>query len=342
MKKLIFILAILMFFSVKVQSQQDFLWKINVFSFFDNNEFGQSAYKIPQTMSGIHATPEIGVKFDSFHIISGGVNILHQFGSETAIDKLYPTLYYEFNKNSYRFLMGAFPRDAVLYKYPRVFFQDSISYFRPNINGFFWEISGKTGYFNLWLDWTSQISVTERETFFAGLSGRYNAGIFYAQHFNYMFHYAKDFDTVVPKGIYDNAIMLTSVGVNLSNLVFFDHFDINAGWLAGIERSRGEDPGWITNNGFLMETRIGYRRIGIFNTLYLGKGQMTFYADQSNKLYWGDPIYRAGNYNRSDFYIDFIKNDKVKLKLTYSLHFAEQKVYHEQLLKLQIALDNFK
>jgi hypothetical protein len=91
-----------------------------------------------------------------------------------------------------------------------------------------------------------------------------------------------------------------------------------------------------------METHLAYKRVGIFNTLYLGDGQMAFYADHSNKLYWGDPIYRAGNYNRSDFYIGFIKTNRVKLNLTYSLHFAEGNMYHEQLLKLQVALDNFK
>ena len=341
MKKTIFILTIFILFSLKTHAQ-DFIWKAKIYSFFDNIEFGQSKYKIPQTMSGVQAAPEIGIRFDSVHIISGGVNILHEFGSKTEIDKLYPTIYYEFNKNPYRFLMGAFPRDMALDKYPRVFFQDSISYFRPNINGFFWEFSHEKGYFNLWLDWTSQISVTERETFFAGLSGRYNAGIFYLQHFNYMFHYAKDFDPVVEKRIYDNALMLTSAGVNLSELTFFDRLDINAGWLAGIERSRGEDTGWIINNGFFMETCIAYKRIGIFNTLYLGDGLMTFYATQANKLYWGDPAFRAGNYNRSDFYIDFIKTNKVKLKLAYSLHFAEGNVYHEQLLKVQIALNNLR
>jgi hypothetical protein len=341
MKQSIFILIIL--FSISAEAQkQDFLWKANVYSFFDNIEFGQSKYKIPQTMSGIQAAPEIGIKFDSVHIISAGVNILHEFGSETAIDKFYPIIYYEFNKAPYRFMMGAFPRNAALDKYPRIFFQDSISYFRPNITGFFWEYSSKKGYFNLWLDWTSQISVTERETFFAGLSARYNAGIFYLQHFNYMFHFAKDFDPVIEKGIYDNALTLTSVGVNLSELTFFDQLDINAGWLAGIERSRAEDTGWLTNTGFFMETHLVYKRIGVFNTLYLGDGQMAFYSDHSNRLYWGDPIYRAGNYNRSDFYIDFIKTNRVKLNLTYSLHFAEGNVYHEQLLKVKIALDNYR
>jgi hypothetical protein len=91
-----------------------------------------------------------------------------------------------------------------------------------------------------------------------------------------------------------------------------------------------------------METHLIYRRIGVFNTLYLGNGQMKFYNKYSNKLYWGDPIYRAGNYNRSDFYVDFIKTNRVKLNLTYSLHFAERNMYHEQLLKVQIALDNFR
>ena len=339
MKKSFLLLATLMFFSVKSQSQ-DFIWKANVYSFFDNKEFGQSEYKIPQTMSGVQAASEIGIRFDSVHIISGGVNIIHKFGSKTAVDNLYPTIYYEFNKNPYRFMMGAFPRDAALNKYPQVFFQDSISYFRPNINGFFWEISRKNSYFNLWLDWTSQISATERETFFVGFSGRYNTGIFYLQHFNYMFHYAKNLDSVVETFINDNALMLTSIGLNLSELTFLDQLDINAGWLAGIERSRAEDAGWVNNNGFLMETRLAYKRIGIFNTLYLGKSQMKFYTNHSNKLYWGDPIYRAGNYNRSDFYIDFIKNSKVQLKLAYSLHFAEKNVYHEQLLKVKIALNN--
>jgi hypothetical protein len=340
MKKSIFILTVLIIFSVKAHTQ-DFIWKANVYSFFNNNEFGQSKYKIPQTMSGIQAAPEIGIRFDSVHTISGGVNILNEFGSKKGVDKIYPTVYYEFNNTAYRFLMGAFPRNAALDKYPRVFFQDSIAYFRPNMTGIFWELTREKGYLNLWLDWTSQISVTERETFFAGISGRYNAGIFYMQHFNYMFHYAKDFDPVVEKHIYDNALMLTSVGVNLSQLTFLDQFDINAGWLSGIERSR-EQTGWIANNGFLMETRLAYKRFGVFNTLYIGEQQMAFYADQSNRLYWGDPIYRAGNYNRADFHIDFIKTNRVKLQLAYSLHFAEQNVYHEQFLKLQIALNNFK
>ena len=335
------VFIVLLFGIVSVEAiSQEVLWKARVFSFFDNSEFAKSEYKVPQTMSGIQVAPEIGLRWDSVHITGAGVNLLHEFGSSNPVDKLYLTAYYEFNKKPFRFLMGAFPRDNVLDKYPRIFFQDSISYYRPNINGIFWEIHSDNNYFNLWLDWTSQISETVRETFFVGLSGRYNTGIFYLQHFDYMYHYAKDLDPVVEKGIYDNALMLTSAGIDLSGKTFLDELDVNAGWCAGIERDRAEESGWIVNNGLLVETRIGYRILGIFNTLYLGEGQMSFYEDHSNNLYWGDPIYRAGNYNRSDFFINFIRNDKVNVRLTYSLHFAEGNVYHEQLLKVSVNLNN--
>ncbi|HUX95649.1 MAG TPA: hypothetical protein VMV47_07945 [Bacteroidales bacterium] len=320
---------------------QDFIWKARVNTFFDNNEFGKSEYKVPQTMSGVQVAPEYGLRWDSSHIVSAGINLLHEFGSSDQVDKLYLTAYYEFNKHPYRFLMGAFPRDIVLDKYPRIFFQDSIGYYRPNINGIFWEVNSAGNYLNLWLDWTSQISETVRETFFIGMSGRYNMGIIYLQHFDYMFHYAKDLDPVVDKGIYDNAMIVTSAGIDLRGRTFLDVLDINVGWASGIERARADESGWIVNNGLLMETRFQYKLLGIINTLYIGERQMAFYNDHSNNLYWGDPIYRAGNYNRTDLNISFIRNTKVNLNLTYSLHFAEGNVYHEQMLKASINLNNY-
>lgn len=319
---------------------QDLFWKAKLFSFFDNAEFGSSEYKVPQTMSGIQIAPEAGLRWDSVHLIGAGLNLLHEFGSSYAIDKLYLTAYYEFNKKPFRFLMGAFPRDNVLEKYPRIFFQDSISYYRPNINGIFWEISSGNNYLNLWLDWTSRKSVTVRETFFIGLSGRYTSGLFYLQHFGSMFHFAKDLDPIVEKDIYDNALFVTSAGIDLSGKTFLDVLDLNAGWAAGLERSRAEGTGWIMNDGLLIETKLGYKYAGIFNSLYLGAGQMAFYEDQNNDLYLGDPVYRAGNYNRSDFFVNFIRNDKINVRLTYSLHFAESNVYHEQMLKVSVNLNN--
>jgi hypothetical protein len=157
-------------------------------------------------MSGIQLVPEIGFKWDSSHFAGAGVNLLHEFGSGEPVDNLYLTAYYEYRKKPFRFLMGAFPRNNVLDKYPRIFFQDSISYYRPNVNGIFWEIHSGKDYLNVWLDWTGRQSSEVREAFFIGLSGKYNLGVFYLQHFDYMFHFAKDLDPAGDNGMHDNGL----------------------------------------------------------------------------------------------------------------------------------------
>jgi hypothetical protein len=320
---------------------QDIIWKAYVFNFFDNTEFGRSRIQIPQTMAGTQFAPELGIKWDSVHSVNAGVNLLHEYGSGNAIDKFYPVAYYFFDKKPFRFIMGAFPRSYVLEKYPRIFFQDSTSYYRPNINGLLWEIHKEKNYFNVWLDWTSRQSPVKHETFFMGWSGRYNLGIFYIQHFGYMFHFAGVMHPVVEEPLHDNGMLLTSAGITLDKITIFDKLDLNAGWVVGLEDARALNTGWLKHNALLVETRVEYKKVGIFNSFYKGAGQMTYYSTLSNQLYWGDPIYRAKTYNRSDLYINFINNKVVNVKFIYSLHFAEDRMYHEQSLKASFNLNNF-
>lgn len=317
-------------------------WQLDLFNFFDNTEFGRSTVKIPQTMAGVIVAPEFGFIWDSVHKVNIGVNLLHEFGSTKAIDKFYPTAYYELRKGSVRFLMGAFPRSLAIENYPRFFFQDSISYYRPNINGIFWEYRLNQNYFNLWLDWTGRQSKTVHEAFFMGFSGRYKPGIIYLQHFGYMYHFAAKMDPIVEEALHDNGLFHTSVGVDFSGRTCFRKLEANAGWVIGLERSRADNTGWITSNGLLIETMLEYKWLGLFNTFYKGGGLMHFYLDHGNELYWGDPVYRAKTYNRSDFYVNFLQSRTVDIKLTYSLHFLESRVYHEQMLKVIINLNSRK
>jgi hypothetical protein len=321
---------------------QDLFWKANFNSFFDNTEFSQSKYKIPQTLTGLQIAPEAGLKWDSSHIIAAGANLVHNFGSKEQADFLYLTAYYEFRKNHYRFLMGSFPRAGTIERYPRIFFQDSVSYYRPNLNGIFWEITDDKYNVNLWLDWTSQISVTDREAFFMGFSGRYSINRFYLQHFGYIFHFSGDLNPLIDRGVFDNGLFLSTAGIDLSGLSRLDVADINAGYLVGTERDRKGENKWRFNSGFYLEAVFESKFAGIRNTLYLGEGQMNFYSDHGNELYWGDPVYRAGNHDRADFYIKFINDRTVDLRLTYSLHFAEGRVFHEQMLKASVNLSNLK
>ena len=319
---------------------QEKIWKVNMFSFFDNIEFGGSEVKVPQTMSGMLVAPEAGLRWDSAHIISIGVNLLHEFGSTTFIENLYPTAYYSYNKGSINFSMGMFPRNIVTEKYPRLFFQDSIYYYRPNVEGAFIGISKDWGYINLWLDWTGRQSVDVHESFLAGISGKYGRGIFYLRHFGYMYHFARKKEPVVDEAFHDNLLFHTSMGIDLSGKTFLDKFELSAGWVAGLERARADNTGWIKLNGMVLEARAEYKSIGIYDTFYNGEGLMYFYGDHGNEIYWGDPVYRAKNYNRTDIYISLFRERSVNIRLSWSLHFLESRIYNEQLVKVTIDLNN--
>lgn len=341
MKKQIWVLFLFLFISSEGFSQK-LDWRLDIFNFFDNTEFGRSAVKIPQTMAGAMIAPEAGVVWDTLNKVNVGVNLLHEFGSPYVIDRFYPTLYFESNRGPLRFLMGAFPRERVIGNYPRLFFQDSIYYYRPNINGIFCEYRKDNNYFNVWLDWTGRQSKTVNEEFFIGFSGRYKTGLFYMEHFGAMFHYAGKMNPVVEEPLHDNLLFHTAAGIDLSENSVFSKLEANAGWVVRLERSRADNSGWISSNGFLTEQRIEYKWFGIFNTFFKGDNMMHYYKVLGNKLYWGDPTYRATTSDRADFYIGFLRSHTVALDLTYSLTFMENRMYHEQMLKLVVNLNSLK
>ena len=327
--------------SINGYSQQT-TWRARLFTFFDNAEFGGSSFQIPQTMAGVRFAPELNIGFDSVHSIVVGVNLLHEYGSNKVIGDLAPTAYYRYSGNPFTFTVGAFPRDFALDRYPRIFFRDSVTYYRPEMYGILWDYTGKRLFANVWLDWTSRQSNEMRETFFVGFSGKYTPGIFYVQHFSYMYHFAGKMDPVIDEALHDNLLFLTSFGLDYSHKTIFEKLEINAGWIAGLDRARADNTGWILNTAFLSEARVEYKRAGLFNTFFTGNGYMYFYKKHDNELYWGDPFYRAYTYNRSDIYFDFIKKDMVSARIIYSLHFTERTMYHHQALKVSVNLNNIK
>jgi hypothetical protein len=325
--------------SVSCFSQQTAL-QVGLFTFFDNDEFAHSAVQIPQTMAGVRFAPDVSFKFDSVNSIVVGINMLHEYGSDRAVGDFSPIAYYRYSGKPFGFTVGAFPRDHALARYPRIFFQDSVTYYRPEMYGMLGEYSGKHLFANIWLDWTSRQSREKREAFFVGFSGEYNSGAFYVRHFSYMYHFAGKMDPVIDEPLHDNLLFLTSIGLDLSHRMIFDRFEINAGYVTGLDRARAYNTGWILNTGFLSEAVIEYKRAGIFNTFFTGNGNMYYYNVHHNELYWGDPFYRSYIYNRSDLYLDFIRNKVVNARLIYSLHFTERTIYQQQALKLSFNLNN--
>ncbi|KAA6303616.1 MAG: hypothetical protein EZS26_000167 [Candidatus Ordinivivax streblomastigis] len=336
-----FFIFFIFFIPPTLLSSQELLWKAGVHAFFDNTEFANASVQSSQTMAGVHLSPEIGLGWQEKHRIYVGFDAMHEYGSPQTVDYVDPILYYEFSGHPFTFYMGAFPRQLVLDKYPRMFFQDSIRNYRPIINGLFWEYQRKENSLNIWLDWTGRQSRERHEAFFMGWSGRYNWSLFYAQHFGYMFHFASLKDPVVSEAVHDNGLVWTSLGIDLAPQTAFKKLEANMGWSVGLDRNRDENV-WHTPQGFLSEVKIEYRGLGLFNTYYKGKSQQTFYNTYGNSLYWGDPVYRSKEYNRSDFYIQFLKTKSVELKFTYTLHCTERQIFHEQAFYAVIDLNNLK
>ena len=320
---------------------QEVLWKAGVYSFFDNAEYGFSQWNIPQTMAGVHLAPEIGISWNEKHRAYAGFDALHEFGSDKAIDYFDPIVYYEFAAKSFRFYMGAFPRRLMADKFPRMFFQDSIRYYRSVINGIFFEYFLEKNYFNVWMDWTSRQTLTRRETFYVCWSGRYNLGVLYGQHFGFVSHYAGTMNRELDDGLHDNVLLLTSLGLDFSSKTNFEKLDANVGLSLGLERDRNLEV-WNYPKGLLSEVNIEYRGLGLMNTYYNGQGQQVLYNARGSELYWGDSFYRSRNYDRTDLYICFYKSDVVNLKLMWSFHFTEQRIRHQQMFYASFDLNNLK
>jgi len=342
MKK--YCIALLLFLGAGASGfSQDILYKIGLHNFFDNNEFAGCPVGFSQTMAGVHFAPQIGLGLDSVHRIFVGVDAMHEYGSTQAIGYYDPIAYYEYAGKVFRFDMGAFPRAMALDKYPLFFIQDSINNYRPIMNGVFWEFTPQDGdYINTWLDWTSRQTYTRRETFYAGWSGRYHWKVLYGQHFGYIYHFASNANPDDHTPVHDNGRIWTALGVNLASKTPFDKLDFNAGWAVGLERDRAAIDKWIALQGLLLELRVEYRGIGIFNTFYRGASQYKYYDAYGSQLYWGDRLYQATHYDRLDMYVTLMKTSNVFLKFSFTLHFVDSGMFAEQQFTATYDLDNLK
>jgi len=322
---------------------QEVLYQVGIHNFFDNNEFAGCPIGTSQTMAGVHLVPQIGLEWKGNHRIFAGVDAMHEYGSEKTFGYHDLIAYYELDAKPFHFYMGAFPRKLALDKYPLFFFRDSILNYRPIMTGLFWEYSSKKGDFmNVWLDWTSRQTFTNRETFFMGWSGRYNWKFLYGQHFGYMYHFAFTANPEQLDALHDNGRLWTALGLNLAAETALDELDINAGWAVGLERDRDTDSGWDSPQGLLSQVKAEYRGVGVFNTYYKGRGQGKYYDEFGSQLYWNDQLYRASRYDRLDGYVYFLKSEIITLKFIFSLHFLNSGMFTQQQFYAVFDLDNLK
>lgn len=333
------ILLLLTFCTVAATQAQDYLWKFDFDYFFDNREYKESSFTGPQTLNGIWITPAGGISWDSTHTIMAGVDLLKIPGMKHAVDKVDLTLYYQYQTPKTIFRAGSFPRRDALNNYSDFFFNDSVNYFMPLMQGLFWQIGRERNFFNAWMDWTGYATPENRESFFLGFSGKVAKGSLFADFQSYLYHYAGTKPGNSLYGVSEQMQGVASLGIEFDSRKNFKGL-LSAGVFAGIERDRKADEDHKPI-GFISRANIEYSGIGTENTLYAGDPRMRFYNRYGGDLYWGTPFLQGSAYLQSKLYVRLLESDRVKVRLNGNLHFTEGNVLFQQTLTVSASIDNF-
>ena len=333
-------LCMLLFFAASAATAQTaFEWSVGALGFADNREY-KSAYQNDQTMFGIRLAPEVGIGFGDHHHLRTGVNVLKEFGRGMNEHDVDYVAYYYYDKRPFSFYFGSFPRSYAVGDFPAAFFQDSLTYYEPNINGLVWRYEKPRGNASLFLSWDSRQSIAQREIFTAGSAGMLRKSVVYGKYQYAYRHYDLRSVSWEEERIHDNGLLHAAVGADLTAKTRLDTLYINAGYLVGHERRRTVGK-WRAPQGLLVEAQADWRGVGIKNTLYAGEGLMVFYKTPYNEgnLYSGDPYYQSTLYNRTDLYIDFITSAWANARFDWSFHYDGRWLSSQQQFILIINVD---
>ncbi|MBN2519055.1 MAG: hypothetical protein JXB17_01000 [Bacteroidales bacterium] len=284
----------------------------------DNREYF-SQYAIPQTILG--ARVDLNAEFfneDSVNSAVLGFNYMYECGHNVFAYKPVLDIYYHYHKNNVDYYMGSFPRKNLLF-YPLILLTDSLQYYRPNIEGGLGQITGKLGYINVWIDWTSRQTNEVRETFLAGISGKFKPGLVYIEEYLYMYHRAGVHNPPPGDHIRDNGGGATFIGVDLSEKQVLNKLLIDIGLAYSYDRYRPNPYGYA--RGGMMRFETLYKRFGI-NGLY--------YSGDKQHLAYGDMFYSGGKYGRLDIIIIPFSSNRISSRAVLGIHFAADEINTSQ------------
>lgn len=324
--RILLILSCTLVFTSVLQAQQiKYHFELNGFA--DNREY-VNEYIDPQTIFGERAELSVGIQADEQNAAYLGLSHTYEFGGEKSMLKPDLIMYYHGNNQGFDFRIGAFPRNDLI-KHPLVLLSDTLQYFRPTIQGAFFQLKKKWGYQNLWIDWLSRQTAENYETFLAGYSGLLQYRWAFVNYHLIMEHLAGTATYDESHHLEDNGGMVVLPGINLSQYTFFDSLSVSSGYAVSYDRKRGLYDlkyfrGWITN------INIAYKGYGVSSWLYKGDGQYQVI---------GDHFYTAPSYMRFDIYFTPVNNKFVKARFIWAVHHSPGEWDNSQLFQLTFNFD---
>jgi hypothetical protein len=311
-------LALLYFLPICKVSSQEMNVKTGLFGFFDNREYF-NYYENDQTIFGTRSYANAGFTINEQSEFYLGVDGLYEFGSLFDPNSIKPILYFHYQGKKINTMLGSFHRNNLI-NLPNVLLNDTLVYYRPNIEGLYLGYASRQYSHDIWIDWTSRQTMEYKEIFMIGGSGALILNTFFYKHDFIFTHYALTAKGGKNEHIHDNGGIYSRIGIDLSNWSVFDSLTISTGVAFSYDRLRNEYP-LRYYKGSITELYIQYHKLGIKYTGYFGSGQ---------KLITGDPLYEAKNYSRFDFLWMIFNQPGLEGTVGLSIHFLNDYIDYSQ------------
>lgn len=337
-------LSCMMLFPMGMAAQA-FLYNVEEVAFFDNREYHDNIWRRSQTLFGERTGLEIGVGVrdengSSFHKVMVGMNAIQYMGAELDEMKFIPTVYYQYQKDAFRFSMGAVPYSYLSETLPDFIQDDSLVYMRPNIQGGLFQYRSENAFVDFLCDWRGMKAKERNEAFRLLLNGRYQWPIFYAGGRMQMNHVASN--ASIQTRVSEDLMINPYVGFRVSGEKAIDSLSIEAGCILSCERNR------LTNNvsypkGFLTSLLYKWHSVGLKNTLYVGDNLFPLWPEKGFVLNQGDPMYQSRFYNRTDVFLYIVRRSFVNCSFSWNVHYTrESGIDHSQQLIVSFDLNGLR
>jgi len=314
MIKNFYLLTICLFLTLAARAQQSVDVNFNGFSFLDNREY-KAFTERSRTYSGTRLALDFGLNLDSLNHFVVGINGIHEWGAKPYFLRVDPVAYYKFENSKWLFNAGMFPRAGLLSDYPRAILNDTLMYYRPNVEGLLTRYQGAHGNVTIWLDWVSRQTNTDREQFLFGSSGKYKPNEFgplYGKYYFMLLHDAGPAVSIPGDHIRDNGAAQVRLGYDFGKRTTFDSLSVEAGGMLSLERTRTNDGG-------------GFKKpLGVVASIYGSKGRFAvydeFYKGEGHRVTYGDSFYEKKTYNRLDIMYTPFLFKHLKGQFIFSFH----------------------
>lgn len=331
-KRLCLTLIVLTIAGINVLAQQKaWEYRLPFYGFADNREYFNTVHP-PQTIMGSRLSPEGGYRFDSLHKVRAGLHLTREFGSLDRAYLIKPILYYQYQDNKNTLLMGMFPRQGLTDGFPLFLLNDTLRYFRPNMEGAYLSRKFRKGFQSAWIDWTSRQTNTERETFLAGFHGKQQLGKFFFENYFSMYHFSSPIIPIPGDKLRDNASLMLRLGLDATGTTAADSLSFSVSWLKSFDRLRGAYD-WRTPSG----AQFGF---------YIAEGNLflnaLYYKGKSHSVAFGDSFYKAKTYARADMGWMLFNKESVQVRFVFSLHYVERSMDTQQLLTVTVPASNLR